>query len=216
MNNRIHTVKNVSGFTLVELIVVIAIIGALTAILLPSAMGVMEKANNAADTANARAMCTVIRAACLDDTENLKNLTKNPWGSGVRSDGTAYAADDHGYIYVTHSEVRVSSYSMAKLLEKNGFITSAGPKKKEIQEYKYPASQCRRMLCKSKNTWYRYQVNIYDRGGFVDFSYSACARATEVANYTDMSSGNNKIDMTASKAFASRCDGPADERVSLG
>jgi type IV pilus assembly protein PilA len=49
-----RTKKSKKGFTLIELVVVIAILGILAAILVPVISGFIETANQAADNANAR------------------------------------------------------------------------------------------------------------------------------------------------------------------
>lgn len=218
--------KKLRGFTLIELIVVIAIIGILASIIVPTMIGYMEQANNAADAENARIICAAIQAEAMYEP-NFEVFTLNPWGASGGQE-----ADDHGYIYVDKDEVRVSSYRLAELLQEQGFITSAADDVKNLRsstsitkdgievarQYVYHSPACSRMLCKSSKTWYRYQVNIYYRDGTINFSYSAASKnGTEIGNDTNMSSKSNTIDREASKAFAKKAGlGEADMKTSLG
>ena len=71
MYKTMHNLKNRSkdkkGFTLAELLIVVAIIAVLVAIAIPVFTGQLEKAREAADMANIRA---AYAEACLDAIEN--------------------------------------------------------------------------------------------------------------------------------------------------
>ncbi len=59
--------RNEKGFTLVELIVVIAIIGIIAAILVPTMMNYIKKANAKADIASAKQMYNSVRAVLMEN-----------------------------------------------------------------------------------------------------------------------------------------------------
>ena len=60
--------RNKKGFTLVELIIVIAIIGVLAGVLIPTFAGVIEKAKLASDQSDVKNMNTVVKLqSVLDD-----------------------------------------------------------------------------------------------------------------------------------------------------
>lgn len=65
-----------AGFTLVELIVVIAILGILTAVAVPAYTGYVEKAHEASDTQLLSAANTAFAAACVENGITNTDVTK--------------------------------------------------------------------------------------------------------------------------------------------
>lgn len=74
-----HTV---AGFTLVELIVVIAVIGVLTAILVPSMLGYTKKAKYSAANSNAKALLNAGMLACRE-SDVTKPIDPNTYTNGL-------------------------------------------------------------------------------------------------------------------------------------
>lgn len=66
---------NKKGFTLIELIVVIAILAILAAILIPAVTGYIQKAEQARDSANCRALYSQVSLQVMLDAEDLDPAT---------------------------------------------------------------------------------------------------------------------------------------------
>ncbi len=100
--------KGKKGFTLIELVVVIAILGILAAILIPIIGGFIQRANEAADQANARNLFNSVSilvatdvtgsgtggtytAADLDDFIDLSGVTSWSYALDTTTGGVAWA-----------------------------------------------------------------------------------------------------------------------------
>lgn len=88
--------KKIKGFTLIELIVVIAIIGVLAAILVPSMIGYLRQARAAKINANARSAYSAAQAA-ISDAIARNNVKIVPDCLYVgKGDGIAHPRDEQG------------------------------------------------------------------------------------------------------------------------
>lgn len=81
-----------AGFTLVELIVVIAILGILTAVAVPAYSGYIKKADEARDLQIVSAINTAFGAACTENTVLVADVTATVTGGTF--DVTAVTGDD--------------------------------------------------------------------------------------------------------------------------
>lgn len=86
--------KNNKGFSLVELIIVVAILAILTGILAPQYIRWVEKSRVAKDEANAAELLLTVQTALADDTDNeiAANATATFSDAGIASGDTALQA----------------------------------------------------------------------------------------------------------------------------
>lgn len=187
--------KTVNGFTLVELIVVIASIAALTAILIPMFAGFIEHAHNAADLTNIHHLMNAVnKAAALNEDEGFYD---NCWGK-------THDNDHLGYIYVDNDEVRVSNMAIAYMLEDLGYIKDAEhPDKRRgsANEPCYTIKGNSRLRCQSSKLWCRYQINFSRISGQDELDWGVtCA----TKSYSTNSFHEDEVDGKATKEMADR------------
>ena len=85
--------KNNKGFSLVELIIVIAIMAILTALLAPQFLKYVERSREAADATNVQTLVRALEIACLDYTSQAE-YQKTGVGVYIAAGGNAtYSAD---------------------------------------------------------------------------------------------------------------------------
>lgn len=185
--------KRVKGFTLVELVVVLAIIGVLSAILIPSVSKYVEYANNKVDVANARKIYTILQESLAEDISNSID-SSSPW-----------AGFNYGYVYVDNDEIRTSSKNIAKILANQGVIDKDAAENPTLRQGKEPQFKKKKtnLICMSKKTWDRYQVNFEIVDGELQFTYTACK-------------GYRNKDPETTEVFAEHVGGIGDGTKSMG
>ena len=92
--------KNKKGFTLIELIVVVAILGILAAVAIPSFIGISDKAKESVTLADATSIATAINAYnALEPTNKVpdsasldaaKGLVQDLWPKNLKEEAKAY------------------------------------------------------------------------------------------------------------------------------
>ena len=156
-NARSRTRKKwVKGFTLVEMIVVMAIITALMALIIPTYFDYIERANEAADISNMHNMINAVnRSFMLDRNDDMFNCV---WGVSKGHEENA----NFGYIYVDNDEVRVSNPIVADILEEQGYIekASAPDRLRGNVEPSYYYKKGSRIKCQASRKWCRYQISF--------------------------------------------------------
>ena len=166
------------GFTLMELIIVVAIMAILVGVIAPNLIHYIEKANQVMDTNNARAIADALYYYSLDVTnEPLK------YNEGLRDQNKGL----RGYVYVDDDEVRCSDQLVWNALMDAGLLEEGAPSSRWNTEC---VSKGGRLRVHAK-AWSTYQVDFYfSADGIIEgFSYSAIARAgrTELGNDEEIS-----------------------------
>ncbi|MBQ4310180.1 MAG: prepilin-type N-terminal cleavage/methylation domain-containing protein [Oscillospiraceae bacterium] len=174
----------VKGFTLIELVVVIAIMTVLSCIIVPLLLGYVEHANNIVDAEHARMIRDMVYARhSLYGDLDCNNPHYDPNLPQTRDNYKT-----RGYVYVDKDEIRVSSMQIAIMLEDTGYLSNASQGRIRRQtangtEYSYPIKEAGNNMtcftslrCRSSRKWDTWQVDfIMDEGGDVTFSFSARA-----------------------------------------
>ena len=128
--------SNKKGFTIMEMLIVVAIIAVLAAIAIPTFNGALTKSKEAADVANVRAAYAAMQVAILTDdagvpTDNITAATKTKTSTGGTSAPiTDYLSGDLNYAKLTYSyestgKVGTITYTPGKLTGGNGTVVTS-------------------------------------------------------------------------------------------
>lgn len=93
MLQKMYKKMNKKGFTLMEMMIVVAIIAILVAIAIPTFTGSIEKAKKATDDANFRALKAIITAAYLSGDLTIEDIEEGEAVYYLKKDGESYTND---------------------------------------------------------------------------------------------------------------------------
>lgn len=153
---------NDKGFSLVELIIVIAIMAVLVVVLAPQYLKYVERSRNATDVSNATSIVTACQVWAADP---------NAGETNENGDSTqAFTSGDKFTITIDKDKGEVAKV--------------AGDKSKDAVEsaLKEAAITIASTKCKSKNNWTKYIISgTVEKNGSITFTYT-CNEGTDADN----------------------------------
>ena len=112
---------NKKGFTIVELVVVVAVIAILAAVLIPTFSGVIKNANLSADQAAVRNINTIL-AAATDKLESTEDVEKLLAANGYNVKGYTPLSSNHSFVWDKEAnQVLLYSYTDNKVVFPKGY-----------------------------------------------------------------------------------------------